>query len=356
MSYRSLIKSLPPTLRTLLRQPTYAAGLASVGIHGLLWFVLPLLPLNSSTPTEPEIQRTVSLVELSPAEQSRLPDFSTPQVTLPTIPDPSPDLYSLSPLPNSFSPIPTQPSTPSYPTFPSIPSFLPPPPPFTFPPSYSLPRSPQTSIPPRSPQSPNTTTTSPSPSPSSTPTQTPESQGGATSSLPPNPTPSPSTSPSPQPGERLRQDFATRRQEIRGLLERDPTRSDLNQSPTNIEEWFAAVQPILDGTTQTRSWQNLNITQPYSRDICLTQLANDERYVVVGAVVKNGQVIEDPEPEVVIGSGYRFLNSEAIKAVKSYQFPETPQSKAYLIKVSFQRNHETCPSSVLPSPSPGRNS
>src|SRR6476646_11174225 len=81
MSYGSFLKSLPQALR----QPTGIATIASLGVHGLLWIVLPILPLASKT-TESEAQRSVQLVELTPAEQSRLPSFATPQLSLPHLP------------------------------------------------------------------------------------------------------------------------------------------------------------------------------------------------------------------------------------------------------------------------------
>lgn len=74
MSYASLIKTLPGTLSTNL------AVLASLGIHGILWAVLPVLPFESKS-LESKSQQSVGLIELTPEEQSRLP--STSEVTLP---------------------------------------------------------------------------------------------------------------------------------------------------------------------------------------------------------------------------------------------------------------------------------
>ncbi|MEC4990193.1 MAG: TonB family protein [Oscillatoria sp. PMC 1068.18] len=71
MSYSSIIKTLPDKLT----QPATLAAFASVGIHGLLGVSLPNLPLFSAT-TDQAALRDVKLVELSEAEQSRLPDLS----------------------------------------------------------------------------------------------------------------------------------------------------------------------------------------------------------------------------------------------------------------------------------------
>ena len=64
------------------------AILASLGVHGLLWFGLPLIPASTPQPPEP---RTLTVVELSPLEQqARLPQTSLFQPTSP-LPQPSPN-------------------------------------------------------------------------------------------------------------------------------------------------------------------------------------------------------------------------------------------------------------------------
>ncbi len=78
MSYASPIKSLPETFRS----STSLAILASLGVHGLLWVVLPVIPFSSKL-VEPDSRRTVGLVELTPDEQSRLPQVSTSPPSLP---------------------------------------------------------------------------------------------------------------------------------------------------------------------------------------------------------------------------------------------------------------------------------
>ncbi len=83
MSYTSPITTLPQ----MLRQPIGMAVLASLGFHGLLWATLPRLHAFSR-PVADQQQRTVGLVELTPAEQNRLPEAATlgantSQVTLP---------------------------------------------------------------------------------------------------------------------------------------------------------------------------------------------------------------------------------------------------------------------------------
>ncbi len=121
MSYASLVKTLPGTWRS----STSLAALASLGIHGLLFAVLPVLPFESKS-LDSQSRRTVGLIELTPNEQSRLPQVSTSQVTLPPfamqpsvlppLPPPPPfQLGVLPPLPPPSSQIAVLPPLPALP-------------------------------------------------------------------------------------------------------------------------------------------------------------------------------------------------------------------------------------------------
>lgn len=75
------LQSVPPWLRHLL-QRSWLAGVISVGFHGVLFAAGPTFSgLNFRAIAEPELaaaeRRTVPLIELSAAEQQRLPDFSS---------------------------------------------------------------------------------------------------------------------------------------------------------------------------------------------------------------------------------------------------------------------------------------
>jgi hypothetical protein len=131
MSYVSLLKNIPE----FLSQPTGIAAIASVGIHGTIAFILPLMPVDSKPkPQEINSSKTVGLVELNQAEQNRLPQVSSPQVAvkplaldpqlpppppsslqqpLPSIPQSPPTQVILPPLPKSSAnlPIPPLPKT-----------------------------------------------------------------------------------------------------------------------------------------------------------------------------------------------------------------------------------------------------
>ncbi|MCT7958723.1 energy transducer TonB [Laspinema palackyanum] len=96
--------SLPKnSLIDLLSQPTVVAVLASVGIHGLVGISWDRLPFSGKN--EPNPWTTVDLVNLTPEEISRLPDFSSPQATgsgsLNSSSEPLAALPELGPLPPS---------------------------------------------------------------------------------------------------------------------------------------------------------------------------------------------------------------------------------------------------------------
>ncbi|AFZ25106.1 hypothetical protein Cylst_2934 [Cylindrospermum stagnale PCC 7417] len=80
MSYASLLRNIPE----ILSQPTGIAAIASLGIHGAIALIVPLMPVDSSKPKATDSSKTVGLLELSQADQSRLPQtpLDSPQVAL----------------------------------------------------------------------------------------------------------------------------------------------------------------------------------------------------------------------------------------------------------------------------------
>jgi len=170
MSYAYMTKMSKP-----LRQPIVLAALGSLGIHGFLWAILPILPI-ASKPSAVQQPPTVGLVELTPAERGRLPplnplppankqlsdsELSLPESSLPPPlppepsvlpplpPPPPPDPSVLPPLP----PLPyTDSSVPPNVTYPPITSFkprrvAPPPPPSSLISSSILSKQPRTAKP-----------------------------------------------------------------------------------------------------------------------------------------------------------------------------------------------------------------
>ena len=69
MSYVSVLKNIPE----MLSQPTGIAAIASLGIHGAIALIVPLMPVNSSNSAKIDPSKAVPLMELSAADQKRLP-------------------------------------------------------------------------------------------------------------------------------------------------------------------------------------------------------------------------------------------------------------------------------------------
>ncbi|NMG06778.1 hypothetical protein [Brasilonema sp. UFV-L1] len=78
MSYVSFLRNIPE----FLSQPTGIAAVASLGIHGAIAFLLPIVPMSSKAKQEPSSKSSVGVVELSQAEKNRLPQPGTPQLSL----------------------------------------------------------------------------------------------------------------------------------------------------------------------------------------------------------------------------------------------------------------------------------
>jgi hypothetical protein len=81
MSYVSLLKNIPE----ILSQPIGIAAIASLGIHGAIAMIVPLMPMEANKPKETASSKTVGLLELSQADQNRLPQ-TTPQIGLQQLP------------------------------------------------------------------------------------------------------------------------------------------------------------------------------------------------------------------------------------------------------------------------------
>ncbi|MFM7408069.1 MAG: hypothetical protein ACKO3K_15800 [Cuspidothrix sp.] len=123
MSYVSLLKNIPE----ILSQPTGVAAIASLGIHGAIALIVPLMPVNSAQSSKAESPKAVGLMELTPADQSRLPQPPTtnqvalqqPQLPLQQ-PLPGVNLGNLGMPSTSYPPV--QPDIYSQPALPVIPT------------------------------------------------------------------------------------------------------------------------------------------------------------------------------------------------------------------------------------------
>jgi len=120
MSYVSLLKNIPE----ILSQPTGIAAIASLGIHGAIALIVPLMPVNSSQSSKTESPKAVGLMELSAADQSRLPQ--APKTSQLALQQPQLPLQQQLPgvaLGNPLTMYPSaQPELPNQPVLPVIPS------------------------------------------------------------------------------------------------------------------------------------------------------------------------------------------------------------------------------------------
>ena len=126
MSYVSLLKNIPE----ILSQPTGIAAIASLGIHGAIALIVPLMPVDPQQSPVSASPKSVGILELSQADQNRLPEipstFPSQLALQPELPQQplSPNLESqmqttlpplpLSPTPYRQSALPPVRTTPNY--------------------------------------------------------------------------------------------------------------------------------------------------------------------------------------------------------------------------------------------------
>jgi hypothetical protein len=120
MSYVSLLKNIPE----VFSQPTGIAAIASLGLHGAIALIVPLMPVNSSASSKTDSPKAVGLMELSAVDQSRLPQ--PPQTSQLALPQPQLPLQQQLPGTSLGSPLtnysPLQRQLSNQPIFPAIPS------------------------------------------------------------------------------------------------------------------------------------------------------------------------------------------------------------------------------------------
>ena len=352
---------LPTPSRPLWKDPLFWGAMISLGAHGVLWLISPLLP-ESDRRTEADVQRPVELVELSPIDQNRLPDALTQPPVLPDVANPDfsdPDFSSgslESDPPISFAPI--------FPT-------LPPPPP----PAISLRPSPWTRFPSR--RSPSTPTTSP------TPTETPDppaettddgpnaedlSRGGVITGDSNTTEGSSDTDP---PVEETPPQFPPN---LVAFVQENPDQFAFNEdgmgadaANENWGNWLdREAYPWLreDGLSDTEIEDKAEATftpreienVPYPPIACVASAHNSGKAateltaedlvsgsVVVGILVgPDGRVEEGAMPSVLQSSGFEFLDAEAREIAKAYEPPPTSWREVYSVQINFAPNPATC--------------
>jgi TonB family protein len=342
-------------------QNTLISIAASVGVHGLLWAVLPVLP--TTKPPQIQTPRTVELLQLSPDEISRLPgqsstlfdpntalvnpqtQSSTPNVDsfpplpdLPPLPNPAnvPGLFdplppSLFDLPPDLPPIGSQlPNPPAIPT-PPPPSELPQPP---APPENlaNNPPLPPPELSTESPPNPDPSQTlnqrdpvsTPSPSPTDSPDQAFQTPGS-------NPTPSDqakspdgAATPAADPRqERLLADIRTRREKY---VYKAQGTSDA-EAAEKAEQFLAKAIDV--SGKSVGNFETLNLTAAYPFAACPAKLKGTVGIAVL--VDQQGK----PDVSLIQSSGYQALDDAALDAASAYEFKATDQYQLFRSRVSF---------------------
>jgi outer membrane biosynthesis protein TonB len=315
-------------------QPTKIALVISLGLHLLIYkFGLPNFGLNFDN----GLKREVSIIELSPEQQARLPDLE-PQVDIPELPN--------TPLDSSAPPFALPPSiNPSFGNFPNLPPIdLPPPPDFDI---SSLPPFPTTDIklppigdlsdlpspPPLDSLDPDTPLKPPATKP--TPGK-PPTQPAASPKAPTTETQKPETPP---------QVTATQRQQslnknVRSLsssLKKQQTGTTDEDARKNYVAWLSEIKDVKP--------EGLAIDGTYPRDACIRRLAGTSVYGVI--VDTKGKVAA---VDLIKGAEYPLFNEQAVLDIRDRTFAnKTNKAKPYQVTVNYEYDAETCPSLSLPS-------
>ncbi|MBM0743664.1 TonB family protein [Phormidium sp. CLA17] len=309
----------------LLMQPTSLAVLASFGVHGLLWFGLPLM--SASEPQQSDTQRSVPLVELSPLEQARLPQISSStQLNLPkqsTVPG--------SLLPNSLALEPINPQTPqdstSYYNVPSETAA-----PTVFP--YSVAPLSKRSLRKSAAEANLDSETKAQSSAKDTEKQT-EQEGQETSE--------------PPISSKAEDLLASKQQDDQGkiALQQKYAYSTENTSPddfgNNSKTLSETAEAVSKGDIR-RDWEKLDtMTAPYPKDAC--QFKHEGKTIAgeawVGVVVQpNGELAT--KPTLLRSSGFKGLDEAATEFIAKYSFESSKQYRGFYVPIKLEFSKTDC--------------
>ncbi|MEX0269915.1 TonB family protein [Leptolyngbyaceae cyanobacterium UHCC 1019] len=333
MSSPSLPKNFPALFDSenrakagaLLLQPMSLAVLASLGVHGLLWFGLPLM--SASEPKQADSQRSVPLVELSPVEQARLPQLSgSPLLGLPKQ---SAETNSI--VPNSLATVPVDPETPQDST-----SY------------YSVPSQPSTStiiqysVAPPSKRSPKKSTDAANSDPdpktqsSDKETEAETEQTEKESSEPPISSKAEDLLPSKQQEEQAK--LALQQKFVYGTANTSPDDFD-----NNAKSFSKTAQDVSKGDLN-EDWKKLDaMTAPYPKDAC--QFKHDDKAIAgetwVGVIVQpNGKLAA--KPILLKSSGFQGLDEAAAEFMTQYSFEAGKQYRGFYVPIKFELNKTDC--------------
>ena len=349
-----------------LINPTQLWLLLSVALHLLvLKFGLPTIRFNNDSG-----KREVSIIELNPEQQSRLPNLY-PQLETPNVPD--------------INNLPAEDNSPPAPPFaipPSLipgignnsdlaPLIIPPPPNFDLPP---LPPQTDITLPPVGnlsdlplppeidPIDPSDFKTEPIELPPNV-AKTPEkpSDSAAIPKNPPQPAQPPTTpatepQPEPQPTDRQREQPEPKPEPTpeqiaaKKVAQSQKRIADLTRSLTKTEAgttdedarknyiaWLAKVKNVEP--------DNIEIEGTYPRDACIGKFKGSSIFGVV--VNAKGEVVA---LDLIKGAEYPIFNEQASSDLSDRAFDnDTEQRKPYQVTVNYEYDPEICPSLTLPS-------
>ena len=353
MSSSVRVKALPLMLQRWVQDPAALSAIASLALHLPLLLFLPRLFSNTLGPEELELPKSVNVVDLTPAEQGRIPNFQTPEVILPPLAQ-TPSSLSVFPLPKASSPL-SETTLPPLPSSSSLWGFGSS---FQFPPIGNT--SPTFTVPqtqaPFIPYTPPRVTIQPLPRPSVQPTQTP-SPVAPSPTVSSTPSPQPTATPgaealggetggqvaaSPSPTERspaqINQELLARNQELRDKLtysENGTSDSDSAQAGQKWAEsgqaWLGVDRPI------TGSIQRGEINGSYPDAARYRNLSGAA--IVAVLVDENGKPA--PNPTILQSSGYGIFDELALQDVMSQKFEATGKKEAYWIQVTYSPRRAT---------------
>ena len=358
-----------------LRQPQWIAVILSLGFHGVLFAAGPSfssLNMNALGGNIPEQERRqVPLIELTPEEQSRLPDFSNSAYSL--FPDQA-NPFELFPPSGSSLPLNPQPET----TAPAKPTPLRPTPgsgsvavgiaP------YRPPQRPSIFLPPR--QSPLSTLPSGptfsngEPVPQVTRAPQPSSEDNASTPTPvePDSTDLPTASdlalanPAGQPERENSAPLNGANGETSGSSPANPLEAQIEalayrpenttaeEAEANLEAWQASLEERLPGELDQGD-DPIEMLLPYVQRLCLDPEPTDALIGLLALPTAEGDDLE-LFPQVLKSTGYPFLDQEAVVALEDLKTPpenDEPEKATglepavmYQVQVEVEYDEATC--------------
>ncbi len=342
-SFSETLDALPTPLQRLAKEPVWWAFLGSLGVHGIIFAVMPFISLPTPLRAESEIQREVSVIELEPGELSRVPDFSESQIEIPAIPDSEAfdrdDFYSFDDFSAQDNPMEDLDDyVPPLAPPPALDFSWPlPPPPVTFnpsPPVVTPPQAPATPDPAPAPLPPEDASPTPAPplNPEVTPNQPQDSDSLGNSPQPPiqgqSDTPS---------EERITERLMAEQAQLQELFTFNTEGTTEEDANLAFGTWFyEGLGKSLDELRQ------VELTVPFPAIACPVW-KGDAIAAVYGTTVGSDGVPAD-DPQLIQSSGYEFFNREALKAIQQAEIPnESSEEQAFLFTVRFIYDEVACP-------------